>query len=53
MKNRNYEKPLAELICFELESVRMIKLTSGEGVYSLKRPTGKGSTGHADFGDLN
>lgn len=47
MKNMNYEKPLAELICFELESVRMIKLKSKEVDQEEQ------VSGHADFGDLS
>lgn len=50
MKNINYEKPLAELICFELESVRMIKLTSKE--IDVQSAEGK-AKGRADVGDLN
>lgn len=50
MKNMNYEKPLAELICFELESVRMIKLTSQE--IDFQSAEGK-AKGHADVGDLS
>ena len=50
MKNMNYEKPLAELICFELESVRMIKLTSKE--IDVQSAEGK-AKGRADVGDLN
>ncbi len=44
-----YEKPLAELICFELESVRMIKLISKEVDVDLAE--GK-AEGKADVGDL-
>lgn len=47
MKNMNYEKPLAELICFELESVRMIKLKSKEVDQEEQ------AAGYADFGDLS
>lgn len=49
MKNMNYEKPLAELICFELESVRMIKLKSKE----VDEDSVEQAAGHADFGDLS
>ncbi len=44
-----YEKPLAELICFELESVRMIKLISKEVDVDLAEGT---AAGKADVGDL-
>ena len=48
MKNMNYEKPLAELICFELESVRMIKLKSQEVDAELQQ-----ASSYADVGDLS
>ena len=50
MNKINDEKPLAELICFELESVRMIKLTSKE--IDVQSAEGK-AKGRADVGDLN
>lgn len=47
--NKIYEKPLAELICFELESVRMIKLISKEVDAELEEGRAEGK---ADVGDL-
>lgn len=51
MKNKNYEKPLAEIICFDLAAVRMgIGLDSQhiDTVREAQRTKGK-----ADVGDLD
>lgn len=51
MNNKNYEKPLAELICFDLAAVRM-----GVGLDSKHidtEPQPQKAKGKADFGDLD
>lgn len=52
MNNRNYEKPLAELICFDLAAVRMdVGLDSKHDDTTGVQKAKKGSK--ADFGDLD
>ncbi len=51
MEKKNYEKPLAELVCFDLAAVRM-----GIGLDSKHIDTAREaqkSKGKADFGDLD
>ncbi len=51
MKNKNYEEPLAELICLDLAAVRM-----GIGLDSRHVDTAREAQktkGKADFGDLD
>ncbi len=52
MNNRNYEKPLAELVCFDLAAVRM-----GIGLDSKHIDTDQqvqnAKKGNEDFGDLD
>lgn len=51
MKNKNYKKPLAEIICFDLAAVRM-----GIGLDSQHIDTAREAQrtkGKADVGDLD
>lgn len=51
MNNRNYEKPLAELICFDLAAVRMDVGLDSKHIDTTVQP--QKAKSKADFGDLD
>lgn len=51
MNNKNYEKPLAELICFDLAAVRMGVGLDSKHVDNVDQP--QKAKSKADFGDLD
>ena len=52
MNNKNYEKPLAELICFDLAAVRMGIGLDSKHVDTVNQPQ-QAKKSKADFGDLD